>query len=225
MKCNKTNACLGNPNRKSQKDDLARNYSRQPIREHEHGECPFRKNGKCTSDDMQIKRIRLLRQTIKDYRVYADEVKQGIGFKYEFTLKENLTKYGFKVKELVNPKNPNERNMYAFGLTGYKGGTVYDYLEGLVAYQLDKIDPTFISYVDLLKKFFIKANLWSDGIKIELYGNFEDFNDESILNWESEFGFDTRWYGKEFMIGKTKVQVNIRETLPPKKDGELNNER
>ena len=223
MKCNKTNACLGNPNRKNQSDDISRNYSRQPILEHEHGRCSYRIDGKCASKDMQVKRIKLLRQTVKDYRAYADKIKHGV--KCDYFAVDVLKKYGFKVEQLTNPKNPNERNMYAFGLTGYKGGTVYDYLEGLVAYQLDKIDPTFISYVDLLKKFSIKANLWSDGIKIELYGDMEDFNDDSILTWESEFEFDTRWYEKEFMIGKTKVQVNIRETLPPKKDGEFNNER
>lgn len=224
MKCSKSNACLGNPNRKSQKDDLARNYSRQPIRDHEHGECPYRKDGKCMSENMQIKRIRLLRDTIKDYRVYVNEVKHGIAFRYEFSLKENLIKYGFKVKELVNPKNLNERGFYVFGLTGYKGGSLNDYLEGLVSYQLDRITPPFVS-LSILKKFKMNAKQDFDETKIQLCGNLEDFNDESIFSWETEINFDTRWYGKEFMIGKTKVQVNIRETLPPKKDGEFNTER
>ena len=69
MKCiNNNNTC----NPKKPEKEIGRNYNRQPFKESEYPECPFRVDGKCTNDAQTVKLITHYRRIITDRRKQAE---------------------------------------------------------------------------------------------------------------------------------------------------------
>jgi hypothetical protein len=178
---------------------------------------------------MHILRIGFLRNEVLKYRTYLEKKSKGVYFAraYEHDVARKVEKYA-KVEMLSNPRDPKDNGFYVFGLAGYKGSDMDEFLKGLIDYWLNKITKELIYYNWLSEKFdMIKIVSWKDGIKIELFGDIENFNDDDIYNW-SDTDQDTdfnKWYSKQFEIDGVKVNVNIREKASFKEDGELNNER
>jgi hypothetical protein len=229
MKCDKTNACSYNPKQHKPYQDRVRNYTRQPVREGDHGICPYRIDGNCTLELLQLKRLAELRKIITDYKVYAEKASKGILFYREETLHDNLIKYaGATIEKLTNPKT-SVSNHYIFGIDIKKKNPTSDdlreYVKGFVNYHLDRIDKNFFYYAGLLEC-FDQIKITKLPLRITLWGDIDNFNDPSIYDWQSDDDLEFHtWFYKETEINGVKVCLHIRETKPVKNDGELNTER
>jgi hypothetical protein len=208
MKCYEDNRCLSNPLRYDPAKH-ARNTLRRPVQYSEHGECPYRKNGLCHCVGLQVARIRILREQVKKYRVYLETVKgwKIVKENISFTDENFIRSIGGEVTSFNNPKLG--RTDWYVRLSGWKSGTLQDYLNGFVSRDLEYIGDISINYSDLLKRFdMIKIT----DKKIELFGELENFNDDSVFNWDTDedVEFNT-WFSKEFKVNGKRVIVNIRE--------------
>lgn len=225
MKCKYDNACIHNPKRHREGQEIARNYTRQPVRDHEHKDCPYRVEGMCESKDNQIERIKSLRGLVRSLRDYRKKTSGYVQIEYNTSDIDNLFKMfkGFFIN-IVNPVSRNKEFWYKppYGVNiGFKGGDIGKFLNGIVEYQISKIKDYDIP-VSLLKGF---DRVIMESGEIRLFANLENFNDESIFSYEKAEDENNIWYEKEIQKGIWKVRIFIRETKPVKNDGELNTER
>lgn len=208
MKCKSDNACLSNPLRYDPYKH-GRNTFRNPVKYYEHGECPYRIDGMCNCVSLQVARIKTLRNQVIKYWGFLEAIK---GWKI---VKENISfsdenfirSIGGEVTSFNNPKLG--RTDWYVRLSGWKSGTLQDYLKGFVSRNLEYIGDISINYSDLLKRFdMIKI---TDN-KIQLFGELENFNDDSVFNWDTDedVEFNT-WFSKEFKVNGKRVIINIRE--------------
>lgn len=208
MKCYEDNRCLSNPLRYDPAKH-ARNTLRRPVQYSEHGECPYRKNGLCHCVGLQVARIRILREQVRKYRVYLETVKgwKIVNENISFTDENFIRSIGGEITSFNNPKLG--RTDWYVKLKNWKSGTLQDYLNGFILRNLEYIGNISINYSDLLKRFdMIKI---TDN-KIQLFGELENFNDDSIFDWDTDedVEFNT-WFSKEFKVSGKRVIVNIRE--------------
>jgi hypothetical protein len=208
MKCDANNTCSFNPLRYDPyKHD--RNTFKNPVKYHEHGECPYRVDGACKCIKKQVARIRQLRDQAIKYWGFLEAikgwkiVKENISFRDETFIRS----IGGEITSFNNPKLG--RTDWYVKLNDWKSGTLQDYLNGFVSRNLEYIGNISINYFDLVKRFdMIKIT----DKKIELFGELENFNDDSIFDWntDEDVEFNT-WFSKEFWINGKRVIVNIRE--------------
>ena len=220
MKCNQNNTCIYNPLRYNP-EKHARNVYKNPIKYSEHGECPHRKDGNCFNNELQVAHIAKLRNTIIRHRAFliatADYVKVDEHISY--TDEKFIKSIGGEVTTFHNPKL-GRTDRYV-KINGWKSGTVKDYLKGFVSYLLAE-SFNYAKHTPILDKFTsINIEKWSDGVKVRLMGDIEDFNDPDIFNWETDEDEDYIWYCKQV----DNIRMMIREPKPLKKEGELNTER
>lgn len=220
MKCYEDNRCLSNPLRYDPAKH-ARNTLRRPVQYSEHGECPYRKNGLCHCVGLQVARIRILREQVRKYRVYLETVKgwKIVNENISFTDENFIRSIGGEITSFNNPKLG--RTDWYVNLSGWKSGTLQDYLKGFVSYHMKEI-LNYAKESPILDKFTtITKEKWSDGIKLRLMGDVENFNDPDVYNWENEEDENHIWYFKEV----DNIRMIIRETKPFRKEGEFNTER
>lgn len=218
MKCNKDNSCYYNPKRHKEGQELARSYIRQPVRDHEHGTCPFRVNGMCESVEHQIDKLKRLRS-------YRNKVKGYVQIEYNPSYIDNLFKMfkGFFIN-ITNPVSRVKEFWYKppYGVNiGFKGGDIGKFLNGIVDYHIDKIRDYDVP-PSLLKGF---DRVIMEKGEIRLFADLENFNDESIFNYEKTEDENDFWYEKTLQKGDWKVKIFIREPKPLRKEGEFNTER
>jgi len=222
MKCYEDNRCMSNPKR-YEPDKHARNTFKRPVQYWEHGECPYRKDGNCLSIGRQIARIERLRDVVRKYRDFLEKTKgwKIVKENISFTDETFIRSIGGEITSFNNPKLG--RTDWFVKLKDWKSGTLQDYLNGFVSRNLEYIGNISINYSDLVKRFdMIKIT----DKKIELFGEIENFNDDSIFNWQSGNDEDgNTWFYKDTTVHNVKVCIHIRETKPVKDDGEFNTER
>lgn len=182
MKCNRNNSCKSNPKRHNDFESRSRNYIRQPVMGYEHGECPFRIDGKCTNPEVISAHIGDLRKMVKVNRWFID-FKKG---KYELKYSEN-SDY-FKIFKdyfggrFVSAKDVDRVERYFYdperNISGLKDfmklkdilnrDLNYFIKENICPYGWDKLFEKFISF-----------KIW-DNKEIVLYGNADDFDTDNL---------------------------------------------
>jgi hypothetical protein len=225
MKCSSNNSCPYNPKRHREGQEIARSYTRQPVRDSDHGNCPFRINGMCESVEHQIVRIKNLRSLVKSLRDYRNKIKGYVQIEYNQSDIDNLFKMfkGFFIN-ITNPVSKIKEFWYKppYGVDiGFKGGEIGKFLNGIVEYQISKIKDYDVP-VSLLKGF---DRVIMERGEIRLFAELKNFNDQSIFNYDKDDDEENIWYQKEIQKGIWKVRIFIRETRPFRKEGELNTER
>ncbi len=220
MKCTEDNRCISNPKRYDPAKH-ARNTLKKPVQYWEHGDCPYRKDGNCNSVGRQLARIERLRDVVRKYRAFLETTKDWKIVKENISFRDQnfIRSIGGEVTSFNNPKLG--RTDWFVKLKDWKSGTLQDYLNGFVSYHYKEISD-YAKSTQLLDRFtMITKEKWSDGIKLRLMGDIEDFNDPDIFNWETDEDEDYIWYYKEV----DNIRMIIRETKPSRKEGEFNTER
>ena len=220
MKCTEDNRCISNPKRYDPAKH-ARNTLKKPVQYWEHGDCPYRKDGNCNSVGRQLARIERLRDVVRKYRAFLETTKDWKIVKENISFRDQnfIRSIGGEITSFNNPKLG--RTDWFVKLKDWKSGTLQDYLNGFVSYHYKEISD-YAKSTQLLDRFtMITKEKWSDGIKLRLMGDIEDFNDPDIFNWETDEDEDYIWYYKEV----DNIRMIIRETKPSRKEGEFNTER
>jgi hypothetical protein len=208
MKCTEDNRCISNPKRYDPAKH-ARNTLKKPVQYWEHGDCPYRKDGNCNSVGRQLARIERLRDVVRKYRAFLETIKDWKIVKENISFRDQnfIRSIGGEITSFNNPKLG--RTDWFVKIKDWKSGTLQDYLGGFVSRNLEYIGNISMNYSDLVKRFdMIKIT----DKKIELFGELDNFNDNSIFDWntDEDVEFNT-WFSKEFTVNGKRVIVNIRE--------------
>lgn len=192
MKC-ASNAKSCNP--RKPEHNIARNYMRQPLKDHEYPECPFRVNGECTNAEvLKSEADRIARdeerKRIEDSRVYVGgiEFEKAVRIIELITgLKQNTTHY-FISKELRN----------IFGKDSIRLDDVTEAYKNDPRSYLAYIRDYGIAYKKLMERFW-SVDIYPD--KIELWGYKGDFDfcDDIEVDWFGQvvkFNFTEKTNGR-----------------------------
>lgn len=138
MKCDANNTCLFNPLR-CDPHKTARNTFRNPVKYHEHGECPYRRDGVCNCIEKQVIRIGSLRAKIVKYWAFLEAIKgwKIVKENISFTDETFIRSIGGEITSFNNPKLG--RTDWFVKLKDWKSGTLQDYLNGFVSRNLEYI--------------------------------------------------------------------------------------
>lgn len=224
MKCKNDNACNHNPLRYNP-EKHARNIYKNPVKYHEHGECPYRNEGNCNCIEKQIIRIEQLRDQVIKYRAFIEATKGWKIVKEHISFRDQnfIRSIGGEITSFNNPKLG--RTDWFVKLKDWKDGTLYEYLSGFIDYNLEYISLISLNYGKLVDRFDM-VKITKLPLRITLFGEIENFNDPDIYNWQSGNDEDgNTWFYKDTTVHNVKVCIHIRETKPSRKEGEFNTER
>jgi len=193
MKCT-SNAKSCNP--RKPEHNIARNYMRQPLKDHEYPECPFRVNGECTNAEvLKSEADRIARdeerKRIEDSRVFicGIESKQAVKIIELITGLEYDSKTGtFSSKELRDFLKRS--SVCLTDITEAYKNDPRSYLAYIRDYG--------IAYKKLMERFW-SVDIYPD--KIELWGYKGDFDfcDDIEVDWFGQvvkFNFTEKTNGR-----------------------------
>lgn len=204
MKCN-NDARYCNPN-DGKKDDISRNYSRQPLTLKDKGICPHRLNGLCTNQseidrqaeyDVKEKERQIEEEKVKDITTNLMMIKPEILEKIKLCFPDVIIDVnGFNVK-IVSAKFKK--------WVGVEASDIPKRLLRLAASHLIQIRPDGIKDHKKLLCYFDDISISKS--KITIYGKACNFDDD-LSEWEC-YGTDKKHYSKEFQLQSDRVVINL----------------